>query len=75
MSEGSIVRQLAPYLNLGTQLAASVLILGGAGWFADKYLNTAPWLLVIGLCLGSTIGLIQFLRTVSQLSKRDKESR
>lgn len=68
------MRQIAPYLSLGTQLAASVLVPGGAGWLADRYLNTQPWLLVVGLSLGSILGMMQFFRTVSQLSKRDKES-
>lgn len=66
------MRQMAPYLSLGTQLAASVLVLGGAGWLTDRYLNTEPWLLLVGLCTGSIIGLMQFFRTVARLSKRDK---
>jgi len=74
-SEGKIMRQLAPYLSLGTQLAASVLLLGGAGWFADEYFGTTPWMLVGGLSLGSVVGLIQFLRSVSKLSERDKDRR
>jgi len=69
------MRQLAPYLSLGTQLAASVLVMGGLGWFADDYFGTTPWLLVVGLSLGSTVGLIQFLRAVTALSGRKTEHR
>lgn len=75
MSEGTIMRQLAPYLSLGTQLAATILLLGGAGWYADKYFGTTPWMLVGGLSMGSVVGMMQFLRSVSKFSERDKDRR
>ncbi|HCN04097.1 MAG TPA: hypothetical protein DIS79_00635 [Bacteroidetes bacterium] len=70
-SQSSVARQLAPYLALGSQLAASVLLPGGIGWYADKQLGTTPWLLVGGLVLGSVVGFVQFFRSVSQLTRSD----
>lgn len=74
-SQASVMRQLAPYLNLGTQLAATVLLLGGAGWLIDDRLATSPWGLVIGLCVGSVVGFVNFLRSVQQLLRREKQER
>lgn len=67
------MRQMAPYLNLGAQMAVTILVLGGAGWWIDSKWQTTPWGLIIGLMLGSALGLTQFLRMIQQLLKRPKE--
>lgn len=64
---------MAPYLNLGAQMAVTILVLGGAGWWIDSKWLTAPWGLIIGLMLGSALGLTQFLRMIQQLLNRPKE--
>lgn len=74
-TRSSVMRQLAPYMVLGTQLAAAVLVLGGAGWLIDDHLGSDPWGLVVGLCVGSVVGFYQFLRSVQQLLVRDTEQR
>ncbi|CAN5554665.1 hypothetical protein BH10BAC6_BH10BAC6_08330 [soil metagenome] len=73
MGSSSIMRQMAPYLNLGAQMAVTILVLGGAGWWIDSKWQTTPWGLIIGLMLGSALGLTQFLRMIQQLLKRPKE--
>jgi len=70
---GSIMRQLAPYLTLGTQMAVTVLFLAGAGWWIDDSFETSPWGLVIGSILGCVIGFYQFLHSLQVLLKREKE--
>ena len=67
--------QLAPYMVLGTQLAASVVVLGGGGWLVDSWLGTEPWGLVAGLSVGSAVGFYQFLRNVQRLLDRDAKER
>lgn len=67
------MRQLAPYANLGAQMAATILVLGGAGWWIDSTWQTTPWGLIIGLMLGSALGLTQFLRTTQQLLSKPPE--
>jgi len=52
----------------GLTLFASVIGLGGAGWLFDRWLATAPWLLVAGLVLGAVVGFNQFVRLTSKLS-------
>jgi F0F1-type ATP synthase assembly protein I len=69
------MRELAPYLTLGTQLTMTVLFLGGIGWLIDDSYGTSPWWLVVGLILGCVIGFYQFLRSLQQMLKRDKERR
>jgi len=38
----------------------------GAGWFLDKWLGTAPWLLVVAILIGSALGLYEFVRLSSK---------
>ena len=47
-------------------LVASVVTFCGLGWFLDKWLGTDPWLLIIGIVLGSAAGLYQFVRLSSK---------
>ena len=49
-------------------LVASILVFLGIGWTLDRYLNTAPWLLVSGIILGAIIGFYQFIRISAQLN-------
>lgn len=48
-------------------LFASVISLAGLGWLLDRWLETAPWLLVTGIVLGSVVGFYQFIRITSKL--------
>ncbi len=49
-------------------LFASVVTLSGAGWLMDRWLGTAPWLLVAGVVLGAAVGFYQFIRLTSKLT-------
>ena len=40
----------------------------GAGWLADRWLGTKPWLLVLGTVLGAIAGFYQFIRLTSKLN-------
>lgn len=52
----------------GLNLFASVIALTGVGWALDRWLGTAPWLLVTGVVLGAVVGFYQFVRITSKLS-------
>ena len=38
-----------------------------AGWLLDRWLGTAPWLLVAGIVLGAVAGFYEFIRITSQI--------
>ena len=65
-------RKAGPYLNLGWTFAAAVGLGCFAGWWLDKKLGTAPWLLVAGSVLGMTAAFISFFRTISALGKKKR---
>ena len=48
-------------------LFASVISLAGLGWVLDRWLETAPWLLVAGIVLGAVVGFYQFIRITARL--------
>lgn len=39
-----------------------------AGWLLDRWLGTAPWLLVAGIILGAAAGFYELIRTASKIS-------
>jgi F0F1-type ATP synthase assembly protein I len=43
-------------------LIGAIVLLGGAGFAADRYLGTKPWCLLAGLVAGLCIGLYQLAR-------------
>jgi len=38
------------------------------GWLLDRWLGTGPWLLVLGIVLGTAAGFYEFIRQTSKLS-------
>ena len=74
-SLGEAYRQLAPFMGLGTELAASVAGMLLIGYFLDKHFGTAPWLLLVGAAVGLTGGFYNFIKEVQKLSKRDNKSK
>ena len=64
-----------PFLTLGLQLAITVVAFFFIGRWLDGALGTAPWLMLAGLAVGVTGGMISFFRTVIALGKtEDKEA-
>ena len=47
-------------------LVASVVSFCGLGWLLDRWLGTEPWLLIVGIVLGSAAGLYEFVRLSSK---------
>jgi ATP synthase protein I len=50
----------------GIALFASVVTFCAGGWLLDRWLNIAPWGLIIGIVLGSALGLYEFVRLSSK---------
>ena len=49
-------------------LFVTVATMTGLGLLLDRWLGTGPWLLVVGIVLGSALGLYEFVRLTSRLS-------
>lgn len=68
-------RETAPYLGLGIQLAAAVLVFYFIGEWADRKFDTAPWLVVVCVAMGVVGGIIQFFRSVTALTKKESHQK
>lgn len=60
------MREAAPYLGLGTSLAATVLAGLGLGYWLDGQFGTRPLLFLVGGVLGLVAALWQFYTTVTR---------
>ena len=63
-SQSGALRQIAPLLGLGIQLALLVLLGIGAGYWIDGRYGSSPWGIVCGGIVGIAVGLYHFLRAV-----------
>ena len=69
----SIYSELGPYLGLGVQLAATVLIMVFLGkWLDDKY-QKSPLFVLLGTFIGISAGLYNLIKTVLSLEKKMKK--
>lgn len=50
------VQRSGPAASAAYTLTGGILVLGGFGYAADRWLGTSPWLMVAGLVLGIVTG-------------------
>lgn len=55
--------------GLGTEMVIAVLVCVYAGQWADRKLGTQPWLLLLGIFAGISLGLYQLLRKANVFNK------
>lgn len=58
------LRQAGPAAAAGYSLIGAILLLGGAGYLVDRWLETAPWGFVAGLLIGLVVGFYELAKTV-----------
>lgn len=63
------LREAGPYMGLGLQLAVSMAFFVGAGYAADQWLGSMPWMTIAGSVLGMVAVFVQIFRTSGELSK------
>lgn len=63
-SQGAALGQA---LRLGIELVAGVAVGGFIGWALDRFLGTAPLLMVVFLGLGATAGMLNVVRTAKRM--------
>ena len=61
----------ASYMTLGLQLGLSVVAFLFLGRWLDGKFGTDPWLMLAGLVLGATGGLIAFLKQAADMGKSE----
>ena len=71
-------RELGKYSALGLEMALSVVIGLGIGYYLDKWLGTAPWLMVLWIGFGFAAGVRSLYRAAVRSGKdleKDEEER
>lgn len=66
-SIGETTRKSGLAYAAALSLFASVIVLLAVGYAADRFFNSSPWGLVVGIVFGSVIGLYQFVRITNQI--------
>jgi F0F1-type ATP synthase assembly protein I len=76
------MREAGPYFGLGIELTISMVFFVIVGYFADQWLGTTPWLLILGIALsivatGFTLGRVvresNRASAAKKAAKRDAE--
>ena len=70
-----IYHEVGPYLGLGFQLAASIILMFFLGWWLDKQLGTDPALTIIFSFLGGFAGIYAVIKAVLELNKKKKSEK
>lgn len=65
-------KNVGPYLGLGTQLAASIILMFFLGRWLDEKFNSTPLMILICSFIGGFAGIYNFIHTVLQLNKKKK---
>ena len=65
-------REVGPYLGLGTQLAATIILMFFAGRWLDSEFELEPLFTIIFSFIGGAAGVYNFIRTVLNLNKKNK---
>jgi ATP synthase protein I len=64
-------------LHLGIEMAATLVVGGGVGWYLDQLLDTKPWLLIAFLFLGIGAGLSNAFRLArrygAEMAQQDED--
>lgn len=69
---GRMSRQVGPYISLGVEFTAAILICLGLGWWADRRFQTIPLLTILGAFFGMAAGFYRLYRTVLGLQEKDR---
>ncbi len=68
-TSGNYLKDYAPYLGLGVQLAVTVAAMSFLGIWLDGEFNTSPWLTIVCSFLGIFAALFNFIKAVIKSGK------
>ncbi|PKL81944.1 MAG: hypothetical protein CVV24_12670 [Ignavibacteriae bacterium HGW-Ignavibacteriae-3] len=66
------LRNVGPYLGLGTQLAAAIILMFFLGRWLDEQFDTTPLMILICSFIGGFAGIYNFIKTVLELNEKKK---
>ena len=58
------IRRAGPAATASYTLIGSIILLGGGGALLDRWQDSAPWGLLVGLLLGLVVGFYELAKTV-----------
>ncbi len=68
MAEDDAFRKgLSIAARVGMEMVAATVVGAGLGYGLDRWLGTAPWLLIVGVFLGATAGILAVFRMAKNL--------
>lgn len=59
------------FAGLGLRFALTIALFGLVGWWADARLGWSPWLMVVGILLGSVVSFVSIVRAVGPAHNLD----
>lgn len=65
-------KEIGPYLGLGTQLAASIILMFFLGKWLDEKIQIYPVLTIIFSLLGGFAGIYNVIKATLELNKKKK---
>ena len=71
--EPSSWSSLGELTSIGMTLVLATVIGLVAGHYADRWLGTSPWLMLLGLALGIVAGFVSLFRVVKAAERRMKD--
>jgi len=73
--EKSTWKALGELSSIGITLVVATVIGLVAGYYADRWLGTTPWLLLLGLGLGIAAGFVNLFRSVNRAERELDDSK
>lgn len=65
--------EVTPYLSIGIQLAATMVVYVGIGWLIDRWQDTTPVFLIVGSVVGMIAFFAQLMRVTKELSAKNRK--
>ena len=59
-----IIKQSGPAIGASHSLIGSIILLGTIGYFIDKWQDTSPVYLLVGLLIGIVVGLYEIAKII-----------
>lgn len=67
--------EIGPYIGLGTQLAATIILMFFLGRWLDGKFSTSPLLMILFSFIGGFAGIYNFIKTVLNLNEKKKSGK